>query len=1426
LSGSPSTDPSVLNPTITYLSPGNYTITLTSSTSSGNSTYTFSNFITIHEPPSPNFTANILEDCEGFEVDFTDLSAVFNTSISTWNWDFGDGGSSTDQNPTHQYNVAGEYDVSLSITDGNGCNSILSIDDYINVIEGVQAEFELELSDTCSIPVALSLENNSSGNGSISYEWDFGNGQFSFDENPAEINYNAFGDYTVSLALANNFGCTDETEHSFSIVEKTVLFSASGTCLPDPTQFTNASMDEMNTFLWNFGDPASGTSNSSEEENPSHLFSSAGQYSVSLTASINGACENSYEMNIEVLEAAEIDYSIDQSLICELPTSLPLAINNVDVDSYSWSIFYSEDDNTYSSGVNTGNILFNPAINETPDMTYDFSLEVIFNNACVATLFEEDFFTIDLIQLETFVSPTQLCEGEIVYASDITEFISGIDTYFWDWGDGTTSTLDSDEHEYSAGTFQLNFSLSATNGCTADTSISIQVGNESDPSFVYADTTVCIEDSVPFFYTGDPSLVDSYLWYYESMLAAEIESPYIYINEIDSTHVITLVTINNGCRDSSEQSVSINAQGPKSIFTVSDQFFCKEDDWQISLFNESDITDNTVYKWSFDADYLDTLYVENPPMITYLTSGFQEINLLTTDTVTGCSHETTQYVNIDNFNLYFPNSMDGACDSYTFLDQVLYTDVLPVDIYSLIYYWDFGNGETGTTNPPDTIFIGTNYDEVGDYLMKVHATNSYGCSDTAYQWINVHASPNSSFEISNEDQCPPFNAIINDLSSPGDTSISNYEYLLIAGDSTFYYAQEPLISINTTDSFQLVLTVVDLNGCSSTSVQEFHPNQVTIDYEYPSFLCYNTPFDIETVVQSDLPITDYLWQFGNGTTSSDTVPSVNFNEFENDTLLNYLQLTDSLGCTYLDSFYIYIAHPNFSYSYTIDEASCPPLYSDFSIYSSDSIEYYTIDYGDGESNTLTNAVDAENISHVYEIAGNFDVSFSVTDNNGCTSTIVVDTLVNVPGPWATFSISTNSGCPPVDISFEILDGNGADQFYWVFGDGNSSYLENPVHGYLLSGMYTPVLVLIDTVNFATGDSLPCLVSIPGDDIIIDGPSLDFSVINDTLCYGSDIPIEIENLTTTISGFEIASYFWNYGDGGFSFGENPDLHVYDDAGVFDISLTVTTVNGCEYTLTDTNAVEVLSSPYIFTHVDYDVSCPPMLVNFFSDSSVSELNIENFSWDFGDGNGSQEANPSHLYESTGPYIASISIDYLDCSYTLFLDETIQTLPVPHAAIGSSAQYTNNELTGIELFNESVGADAIEWWLNGSYYSDQNIFLLTNYSENTEVFLVANNEEGCSDSTWFSLLDVNFGLPNVLTPNGDGVNDYLSFNFDSFGTCVHLTVYNRWGNILYENKDYKNTWNGRGPDGKFPSDGTYFYTVELCNNVMLSGYFTLLF
>ena len=113
-----------MNATHTFTKAGTYTVSLTVGNAAGNNTVTKPNYIVVTDPKAPiaDFSASITSGYAPLSVRFTDLSE----NATAWNWDFGDGNTSTDQNPTHIYSAAGTYTVNLTATNGNGTDSKLT----------------------------------------------------------------------------------------------------------------------------------------------------------------------------------------------------------------------------------------------------------------------------------------------------------------------------------------------------------------------------------------------------------------------------------------------------------------------------------------------------------------------------------------------------------------------------------------------------------------------------------------------------------------------------------------------------------------------------------------------------------------------------------------------------------------------------------------------------------------------------------------------------------------------------------------------------------------------------------------------------------------------------------------------------------------------------------------------------------------------------------------------------------------------------------------------------------------------------------------------------------------------------------------------------------------------------------------------------
>jgi PKD repeat protein len=225
--------------------------------------------------PVAAFTGSPTSGCAPLTVNFTDQSTG---SITSWSWTFGDGGSSTSQNPSHQYTSAGNYTVTLTVTGPGGSDGETKTN-YITVSVPPTAGFTGSPTSG-DVPLTVNFTNQSSG--ATSYSWNFGDSQTSTATNPSHT-YTSTGTFTVTLTATNSCGSDQEVKTNYITVTCTppvAGFSGSPTSgnVPLTVNFTNSSTGAT-SYSWNFGD-----SQTSTATNPSHTYTSTGTFTVTLTA--------------------------------------------------------------------------------------------------------------------------------------------------------------------------------------------------------------------------------------------------------------------------------------------------------------------------------------------------------------------------------------------------------------------------------------------------------------------------------------------------------------------------------------------------------------------------------------------------------------------------------------------------------------------------------------------------------------------------------------------------------------------------------------------------------------------------------------------------------------------------------------------------------------------------------------------------------------------------------------------------------------------------------------------------------------------------------------------------------------------------------------------------------------------------------------
>ncbi len=263
---------SLQNPSHVYAAAGSYTVSLTVTNDGGADSITRTGYITV-SPIVADFSGTPLTGSAPLNVQFNDLSMCSPTS---WLWEFGDGETSTQQNPAHSYTDAGTYTVTLTVTNAGGSDS-LTMMDYVTVTSPPHADFDSVPSGNVCVGVTVQF-NDLSTSGPISWSWDFGDGYTSSSQNPSH-SYAGQGDYTVCLRVSNDAG-SDTMCKPITVSQIVADFSADVTsgCEPLIVQFSDLSQCGPTSWLWNFGDGQTST-----EPSPQHTYSNWGTYTVSLT---------------------------------------------------------------------------------------------------------------------------------------------------------------------------------------------------------------------------------------------------------------------------------------------------------------------------------------------------------------------------------------------------------------------------------------------------------------------------------------------------------------------------------------------------------------------------------------------------------------------------------------------------------------------------------------------------------------------------------------------------------------------------------------------------------------------------------------------------------------------------------------------------------------------------------------------------------------------------------------------------------------------------------------------------------------------------------------------------------------------------------------------------------------------------------------
>ncbi len=303
-------------------------------------------------------------------------------------------------------------------------------------------------------------------------------------------------------------------------------------------------------------------------------------------------------------------------------------------------------------------------------------------------------------------------------------------------------------------------------------------------------------------------------------------------------------------------------------------------------------------------------------------------------------------------------------------------------------------------------------------------------------------------------------------------------------------------------------------------------------------------------------------------------------------------------------------------------------------------------------------------THRYGSGGNFSPKVYVTDGHNWVVTATADlSLVGGAPLTATATASPSSGVVPLTVYFGGSASGGTMPFTysWDFGDGTPTSSErNPSHSYKTVGTYAATLTVHDGASLTATDSETITVTVP--------PPLSASVsAYPTSGYA---PLTVYLTGSASGGTSPYTYSWDLGDGSATSTEHYPTHIYTAPGTYTATLTVQ--DAVSATATDSETITVTTRPPLTAAVTaYPTSGVAPLTVSFTGTGSGGTSPYTYSWDFGDGTPtSSEHYPSHTYTAPGTYTATLTVqDSASATATASKTITVSATPPPTASVSAT-------------------------------------------------------------------------------------------------------------------------------------------------------------
>jgi PKD repeat protein len=1119
-----------------------------------------------------NFTANVTSGDAPLAVKFTDTSTGTPTN---WTWDFGDGSTSTEQNPTHIYKSEGNYTVKLTVSNSLGSDSEEKTG-YIIVGSAVLAPETNFGSNLTSGNAPLSVQfKDESTNSPTGWEWDFGDSKTSTEQNPSHI-YETVGTYTVNLTAMNYGGSNSTTKTDYITVTSDTSApvasfgpDANSGQVPFTVKFTDTSTGKVSSWNWDFGDGSTST-----DQNPIHTYVAAGSYTVSLTATGPGGSNTAtsakpitvsasltspnYNGGIPLTTAQ--NGTVSGGLWCDsypgFSTSAQKTFTLPDYTKIKWARLYvtvydGHMENNYRGNVNieidgNGDSKYELQKTEKFDTTYSFP-----GTGGIGPVWLSDHMNRVTSDYLMWYDLTDLIKGNQVNVQATT---TKVDSSFDGRVKAMTLVVAYDDGDSDQVCYWVNQGHDTVNPLDDTYTGSTAFGTSTlEKDWSSANLTAIFLASVDGTYSfqgtklasgaKSGSYYGSNTWDISSLLTAGQDSKLDYNKQESNYYKVPLALM----------SVKYTSASPK-LPTADFKADVTNGTVPLSVnFTDQSTGSISSYSWDFDNDGTVDSTEQNPIHI-YNAAGNYTVNLTVSNADGSDSEVKTDYIVVSESLPGAPVADFAATPtSGTAPLTVNFTDQSTGNISS--YSWDFDNDGTVDSTEQNPVHI---YNAAGNYTVNLTVSNADGSDSEVKTDYIVVSEPLPEAPVANFTAIPtsgtaPFTVNFTDQSTG---AVSSYAWDFNNDGNVDSSEQNPSYTYSTAGTYTVNLTVIGPGGSDSEvktgyiKVTGSSPGKPVATFS-ASPASGKTPLTVAFTDKSSNMPTKWKWSFGDGASSTIQNPKHKYSAAGKYTVT--LTVTNAKGSnTVTETDYIkVIAKPvaNFTSSITSGKA---PLNVVFTDTSTGTPSGWSWDFGDGSKSFV------QNPTHKYSKAGTYTVSLTVKNAAGSNTVTKTENIKVTAKPAANFTSSATSGKAPLNVKFTDTSTGTPATWKWDFGDGTSSTQQNPTHRYSTAGTYTVILTVKNAVGSNTVTKTDYIK-------VTAKPVAEFSA---TPTSGK--PSLTVAFTDTSTGLP-TKWKWNFGDGTSSTIQNPK-HKYSKAGSYTVTLTATNAAGSS-TTTKTDYVKI-------------------------------------------------------------------------------------------------------------------------------------------------------------------------------------------------------------------------------------------------------------